>query len=179
MASKYKVGQEVIVTTKEIPEKKGTVRFVGKIEGRPDEYVGVELDEPFGKNNGDYEGKSYYKVEKKSDKGQFYGVFVKAASLKPVGAPSTAATDPKKPSTRPSNRPQQPPPPPAAGKNKLSNELIEQQNSEIQAIKEELEAAYEKIRVFETMDHVKEIEALRTQLRELEELNRNLKLQVE
>jgi chromosome segregation ATPase len=42
-----------------------------------------------------------------------------------------------------------------------------------------LEAAYEKIRYFETLDHVKEIEQLRTQGRELEELNRNLKLEVE
>jgi dynactin complex subunit len=44
MASKFKLGQEVIVSTKEIPDKKGVIRFMGKIEGRPDDYVGVELD---------------------------------------------------------------------------------------------------------------------------------------
>lgn len=54
MANKFKVGQDVIVATKEIPDKRGTVRFIGKIEGKPDEYIGVELDEAFGKNNGDY-----------------------------------------------------------------------------------------------------------------------------
>ena len=83
MSIKYKVGQEVIVSTKEIPDKKGTVRFVGKIEGKPDEYVGVELDESFGKNNGDYEGKNYFKIVKSADKGQLYGVFVKPNSVKP------------------------------------------------------------------------------------------------
>lgn len=31
MASKYKIGQEVIISTKEIPDKKGTIRFMGKI----------------------------------------------------------------------------------------------------------------------------------------------------
>lgn len=36
MATKFKVGQEVIVSTKEIQDKRGLVRFVGKIEGKPD-----------------------------------------------------------------------------------------------------------------------------------------------
>lgn len=31
MNPRYKVGQEVIVNTKEISEKKGVIRFVGKI----------------------------------------------------------------------------------------------------------------------------------------------------
>lgn len=116
MATKFKVGQEVVVSTKEIPDKKGTIRYMGKIEGRPDDYVGVELDEPFGKNNGDYEGKTYFKVDKKPDKGQLFGVFVKTASLKAAPEP------PKKPTTtaaRPSKPAQQPPP--AQSKNKLSN----------------------------------------------------------
>jgi len=93
------------------------IRFVGKIEGKTDEYVGVELDEPAGKNNGDHEGKNYFKVEKKSEKGLF-GVFVKPQSVKVVEG--------KKPSTgapvRPSRAPQ--PPPPAQGKTKLSNEIF-------------------------------------------------------
>lgn len=128
MATKFKIGQEVIVSTKEIPDKRGVVRFVGKIEGKADEYIGVELDESFGKNNGDFEGKTYFKVDKKPDKGQLFGVFVKAASLKP-------ASEVKKPA--PGARPSKPPPPAAqSGKTKLSNELFEQQSSEMQAIKE-------------------------------------------
>jgi hypothetical protein len=31
MATKLKIGQEVIVSTQEIPDKKGTIRFMGKI----------------------------------------------------------------------------------------------------------------------------------------------------
>jgi hypothetical protein len=132
MSSKFKIGQEVIVNTKDIADKRGVVRFVGKIEGKAEEYTGVELDEPFGKNHGDYEGKSYFKIDKKSDKGQFFGVFVKAAaSLKP-------APEVKKPATGP--RATKPVPVPAAGSksNKLSNELLEQQSGELQAMKEEL-----------------------------------------
>lgn len=81
MATKYKVGQEVLVSTKEIQDKKGIIRFVGKIDGKVDEYIGVELDEPCGKNNGEVDGKPYFKVEKKTEKGA-YGVFVKAISIK-------------------------------------------------------------------------------------------------
>jgi hypothetical protein len=31
MASKFKIGQDVLVSTKEIEDKKGRVRFLGKI----------------------------------------------------------------------------------------------------------------------------------------------------
>ena len=31
MANKYKVGQEVVISTKELPDKKGVIRFIGKI----------------------------------------------------------------------------------------------------------------------------------------------------
>ncbi len=91
----------------------------------------MELDEPFGKNNGDYEGKSYFKVDKKSDKGQFFGVFVKAASLKP-------ASEVKKTTTGPRTSKPAPPPTAATKSNKLSNELLEQQSGELLAMKEEL-----------------------------------------
>lgn len=92
----------------------------------------MELDEPFGKNHGDYEGKPYFKIEKKSDKGQFFGVFVKSTSLKP-------APEAKKPPTT-GPKATKPAPVPAAGSksNKLSNELLEQQSGELLAMKEEL-----------------------------------------
>jgi len=41
MANKFKPGQEVVVNTREIPDKHGTVRFVGRIEGKTDDYVGI------------------------------------------------------------------------------------------------------------------------------------------
>lgn len=80
----------------------------------------MELDEPFGKNNGDYQGKTYFKVEKKSDKGQLFGVFVKPASVKP-------APEAKKPAI--GGKPTKPVPPTGAvaaqgGKKNLSNELF-------------------------------------------------------
>lgn len=62
MATKFKVGQEVLVSTKEIQDKKGIIRFIGKIDGKADEYIGVELDEPCGKNNGEVDGKPYFKI---------------------------------------------------------------------------------------------------------------------
>ena len=80
----------------------------------------MELDEPFGKNNGDYQGKSYFKAEKKSDKGQFFGVFVKPASVKPAPEAKKSAVG---------GRPTKPVAPTApvvaqGGKKNLSNELF-------------------------------------------------------
>ena len=79
----------------------------------------MELDEPFGKHNGDYQGKTYFKVEKKSEKGQFFGVFVKPASVKP-------APEAKKPALIRPTKPVAPTGPVAAqgGKKNLSNELF-------------------------------------------------------
>lgn len=117
--SKFKEGQIVLVNTKEMQDKKGIIRFIGKIDGKTDEYIGVELDEPCGKNNGDVDGKPYFKVEKQNEKGMF-GVFVKSISLKPF-------TERK--STRANTKINIQPPPIVAGKNKLANELLEQQNN--------------------------------------------------
>ena len=36
MAQRYKIGQEALVSTKDIQDKKGTVRYIGKIEGKAD-----------------------------------------------------------------------------------------------------------------------------------------------
>lgn len=131
---------EVVVNTREIPEKHGVVRFVGKIEGKTDDYVGIELDEPCGKNNGECEGKSYFKVEKKQEKGLNYGVFVRPASVK-LATEVKEVKDIKEPkevkkvptiSTRPGKAPQAPQPPtPTASqsKAKLANELFEQQSN--------------------------------------------------
>lgn len=44
MTHRFKLGQEVTVNTKDITDKRGTVRFIGKIDNKPDEYIGLELD---------------------------------------------------------------------------------------------------------------------------------------
>lgn len=41
-------------------EKCGTLRYIGQIDGRPGIYCGIELDEPFGKNDGSINGKLKY-----------------------------------------------------------------------------------------------------------------------
>ena len=86
------------------------------------------MDEPCGKNSGDVEGKFYFNTTKKADKGLF-GVFVKSISIRLVEVKKGGRA------TRPSTKPNAPP---ATGKNKLSNELMEQQISETQVVKEEL-----------------------------------------
>ena len=58
----FKSGQKVSVNTKEISDKKGIIRYIGKIDGKIDEFFGIELDEPVGKNNGDVDGKTYFKI---------------------------------------------------------------------------------------------------------------------
>jgi hypothetical protein len=56
---------------------------------------------------------------------------------------------------------------------------MEQQSGEAQSLKDELEAAYERIRSLEEMDSVKEIEGQRERIKEYEEINRSLKLELE
>ena len=65
------------------------------------------------------------------------------------------------------------------GRTKLSNQLIQQQSSEVQNLKDELESAYEKIRNLEELDSNKEIEDLRKRVKEHDDINRNLKLELD
>lgn len=51
----YKLGDRVIIKSGQ-GSKVGTVRFMGVTEFAPGEWVGVELDEPRGKNDGSVNG---------------------------------------------------------------------------------------------------------------------------
>ncbi|KAJ1723545.1 hypothetical protein LPJ53_002114 [Coemansia erecta] len=59
-----KVGQRCMVG-----ERRGAVRFVGQTKFKPGVWVGVEYDEPVGKNDGSVDGERYF--ECRADHGSF------------------------------------------------------------------------------------------------------------
>jgi len=68
---RIKKGDRCEVTVKGVKHR-GVVRFLGETEFKVDTlWVGIQLDEPFGKNNGSVDGKVYFEC------GKNYGVFVK------------------------------------------------------------------------------------------------------
>lgn len=56
----------------------GTVKYLGRIEGKHGEWVGIELDRPVGSNDGSYLGIQYFKCEPR------HGVFIRSARLSPA-----------------------------------------------------------------------------------------------
>lgn len=64
----FDVGDRVCIPDKELF---GFVRFLGEIEGAKGVWVGVELDEPYGKNDGSAKGKYYFRCKPK------HGVFAR------------------------------------------------------------------------------------------------------
>ena len=62
MADKMKVGTVVRVKEKDLV---GKVAYVGLTEFAAGKWIGIELQEPKGKNNGTVQGKSYFQCEDK------------------------------------------------------------------------------------------------------------------
>ncbi|CAG8677120.1 14046_t:CDS:2, partial [Funneliformis caledonium] len=60
----------------EIQGKLGTIRFVGHITFATGKWVGVELDEPLGKNNGSIADERYFDCK------QNHGIFVRPSQIK-------------------------------------------------------------------------------------------------
>jgi len=67
-----KVGEKVKIGTKKLP---GTCRFIGVTAFSHGEWVGVELDEAVGKNDGSVDGKRYFQCPKAC------GIFVKQVQV--------------------------------------------------------------------------------------------------
>lgn len=53
----------------------GVIKYIGEVEGQNEEWVGLELDKPEGKNNGSINGKKYFECKDK------YGIFLKYNKL--------------------------------------------------------------------------------------------------
>uniref|UniRef100_A0A7E4WAU3 CAP-Gly domain-containing protein n=1 Tax=Panagrellus redivivus TaxID=6233 RepID=A0A7E4WAU3_PANRE len=72
------VGNRVIVRVKDQPVKKGTIQFVGEADFKPGvTWVGVNYDEPVGKNDGSVLGQRYFTAE------PLHGGFVRPSACFP------------------------------------------------------------------------------------------------
>jgi hypothetical protein len=65
----------VIVSTNSVLNKPGRVRYIGPTKFAPGTWIGVELEQAFGKNDGSLKGKSYFKCDENK------GVFVRVDKL--------------------------------------------------------------------------------------------------
>lgn len=68
-------GARCMVDTGDGFERRGTVRFIGPTKFAPGFWVGVEFDEPVGKNDGSVQGERYFKTR------MHYGGFVRLAHV--------------------------------------------------------------------------------------------------
>ncbi|EGD78282.1 hypothetical protein PTSG_09346 [Salpingoeca rosetta] len=89
MSLLIKPGMRVMVRDKKLL---GTVRYVGLVDFAKGKWIGIELDEAKGKNNGTVQGKPYFECE------MHHGMFVRQTQVEPVKAPSGAKSPAPSPS---------------------------------------------------------------------------------
>ena len=76
VAGRMEVGARCEISVLGQLSRRGTIRFAGPVHFQPGTWIGVEYDEPSGKNDGSVGGKVYFSCQDK------YGGFVKPASVK-------------------------------------------------------------------------------------------------
>ncbi|KAH8258465.1 hypothetical protein KR038_011859 [Drosophila bunnanda] len=69
------IGARCEVTVPGNPTRRGTIRYNGQLEGKNGHFIGIEYDEPLGKNNGSVAGKAYFSCAPN------YGGFVSPLSV--------------------------------------------------------------------------------------------------
>ena len=70
--------EPVVGAIVEVPAGRGIVRFVGGTKFSSGKWVGIELSEPKGKNDGSVMGVTYFSCK------MSYGVFVRASQVKVI-----------------------------------------------------------------------------------------------
>lgn len=80
--------------------KTGVVRFVGTTEFSPGQWIGIELDQPTGKNDGSVKGVRYFECSKTGNAQGLYGLFVRPNTVKPITSSRRSSITPSSPSKR-------------------------------------------------------------------------------
>ncbi|KAI6185240.1 hypothetical protein M3Y98_00001100 [Aphelenchoides besseyi] len=84
------VGNRCVVHSKAKGDRTGTIAYVGPVDFKDELMVGVILDEPKGKHDGEVDGRRYFECQKP------YGIFVDRQFVKPPNTPvqnQSAPTD--------------------------------------------------------------------------------------
>jgi len=87
LASSIPVDARCEVTVPGAASRRGAVRYVGKVHFKPGDWIGIQYDEPVGKNDGQVEGKRYFECRDK------YGGFVRPSAVKTGDFPELGLED--------------------------------------------------------------------------------------